>query len=87
MLQRGEVEALIYERPVLGHMIRQYSWSDINILPNNLAVHEYSIALPADSPIKKSLNRALLKVIHRPDWQGVVDRYIGDTGEAARGAP
>jgi ABC-type amino acid transport substrate-binding protein len=87
-LQRGDVDALIYERPILGHMIKQYSWGKVHILPHTLAVHEYAIALPPDSPIKESLNRALLKVIHRPDWQDVVKQYVGETDEAATaGAP
>jgi polar amino acid transport system substrate-binding protein len=82
-LQRGDVDAMVYERPVIGHMIRQYGWGDISILPHTLAVHEYAIALPSDSEIKEPLNRALLKVLHRSDWQDVVVQYVGETGEAA----
>jgi len=48
-----------------------------------LAVHDYAIALPTDSPIKEPINRALLKVVYGPDWKDVVQRYVGATNAAA----
>ncbi len=78
-LQRGEVEALIYERAILGHMIEQYGWRELQILPHTLAVREYAMALPVDSPLKEGINRALLKVVHQPEWRDVVQRYVGAT--------
>ena len=82
-LQRGEVDALVYERAILGYMIKQYGWGELHVLPHTLAVNDYGIALPADSPIKEQINRALLKVVHHPDWREVVQRYIGTTDPAA----
>jgi polar amino acid transport system substrate-binding protein len=82
-LQRGDVEALIYERAILGHMIKQYGWRELHILPDTLAVRDYAIALPFDSPIKESINRALLKVVQQPAWSDVVQRYVGATDPAA----
>jgi polar amino acid transport system substrate-binding protein len=76
-LQRGEVDALIYERPILGHMIKQYGWRDLEILPHVLAVHDYAIAMPSESAMKEPVNRALLKVVHAPQWKDVVQRYVG----------
>ncbi len=78
-LQRGDVEALVYERAILGHMIKQYGWRELHILPHTLAVRDYAIALPAGSPIKEPINRALLKVVHRPEWRDVLQRYVGVT--------
>jgi polar amino acid transport system substrate-binding protein len=78
-LQRGDVDALIYERAILGHMIKQYGWRELHILPHTLAVHDYAIALPANSSIKEPINRALLKVVHRPEWREVLQRYVGVT--------
>jgi polar amino acid transport system substrate-binding protein len=76
-LQRGDVEALVYERPILGHMIKQYGWRELQILGHTLAVRDYALALPAGSPLKEPINRALLTVIHRPEWRDVVQRYVG----------
>jgi polar amino acid transport system substrate-binding protein len=82
-LQRGDVDALIYERPILGHMIKEYRWRTLEVLPHTLAVRDYAIALPADSPLKEAVNRALLKIVHRPDWRDVVQRYVGATDQVA----
>ena len=82
-LQRGDVQALVYEKAILGYMIKEYGWNGLRVLPYTLAVREYAIALPNDSPIKKSINLALLKVIHGPKWKDIVQRYLGETGQFA----
>jgi ABC-type amino acid transport substrate-binding protein len=82
-LQRGDVQALVYEKAILGYMIKEYGWNELRVLPYTLAVREYAIALPNDSPIKKSINLALLKVIHGPEWKDIVQRYLGGTGHFA----
>jgi polar amino acid transport system substrate-binding protein len=82
-LQRGDVEALIYERPILGHMIKQYGWRELEILPHVLAVRDYAIALPAESPTKEPINRALLKIVQAPQWKDAVQRYVGSSDPAA----
>jgi len=48
-----------------------------------LAVQDYAIALPTDSPIKEPINRALLKIIHRADWKDLVQRSVGGTDQVA----
>lgn len=82
-LQRGDVQALVYEKAILGFMIKEYGWNELRVLPHTLAVREYAIALPNDSPIKKSINRALLKVIHGGAWKDVVEHYLGQAGHFA----
>ena len=78
-LQRGEVQALVHERAVLSHMIKEYGWRDLHILPHTLAVRDYAVALPHESPLKEPINRALLKVVHHPGWKDAVQRHVGAT--------
>ena len=75
-VQRGDVQALIFEKAIIGYMIKEYGWRDLLVLPHTLAVTDYAIALPTDSPLKERVNRALLKVIHGPRWKEVVQRYF-----------
>jgi polar amino acid transport system substrate-binding protein len=82
-LQRGEVEALVFERAILGYMIKEYGWREVQLLPHTVAVSDYAIALPTASSLKESLNRALLKVIHRPDWKEIVQRHVGTVDQVA----
>ena len=41
----------------------------------------YAIAVPTESEIKEPINRALLKIVQRPDWKELVTRYVGSTDE------
>jgi ABC-type amino acid transport substrate-binding protein len=82
-LQRGEVDALIYEKAILSYMIKEYAWRAVQILPHTLAVRDYAIALPTDSPIKEPVNRALLKIVQGPEWKDVVERYVGTADQMA----
>ena len=75
-MQRGDVQALIFEKAIIGYMIKEYGWRDLLVLPHTLAVTDYAIALPTDSPLKEQVNRALLKVIHGPRWKEIVQRYF-----------
>jgi polar amino acid transport system substrate-binding protein len=82
-LRRGDVQALVYEKPILGHLIAEYGWRELQVLPHTLAVRDYAIALPTDSPLRKSINRALLKIVQGPDWKELVKRYVGATDQVA----
>jgi polar amino acid transport system substrate-binding protein len=80
-LQRGDTEALVHEKAILGHMIKEYHWGELRLLPHTLAVRYYAIAVPTDSPLKEPINRALLDVMQRPDWKEVVQRYVGSADQ------
>lgn len=80
-LQRGDIDALIFERAILGHMIKEYAWTDLEVLPQTLAVHDYALAIPTGSPLKEAVNRAVLKVTQTPEWTELVERYVGPNDE------
>lgn len=80
-LQRGDVQALVHERAILGHMIKAYGWRELQILPHTLAVNDYAIALPQGSALKEPINRALLKVVHRPAWKDTLQKYVGTAND------
>jgi polar amino acid transport system substrate-binding protein len=82
-LRRGDVQALVYEKPILGHMITEYGWRELQVLPHTLAVRDYAIALPTDSPLKEPINRALLKIVQGPVWRDLVKRYVGATDQVS----
>ncbi|AOO84768.1 hypothetical protein BHK69_25365 [Bosea vaviloviae] len=76
-LRRGEVEALVFERPILGYMIKEYGWKDLVVLPQTLAVRDYAFAFPHDSAVKEKINRTLLTITQRREWRETVQRYVG----------
>jgi len=79
-LQRGDVDAVVYNKAILGYMIKDYGWKELSVLPQTLLVEDYAIVLPSDSPLRESLNRALLQIVHSLVWKAAVQRYI-DTAE------
>jgi polar amino acid transport system substrate-binding protein len=81
-LQRGEIQALIFEKAIIGYMMKEYGWRDLLVLPHTLSVNDYAIALPTDSPLKEQINRALLKVVHGPSWKTTVQRYFGTSDQS-----
>jgi polar amino acid transport system substrate-binding protein len=80
-LQRGDVQALVHERAILGYMVKEYGWRELQLLPHTLAVRDYAIALPQGSALKEPINRALLKVVHRPAWKDTVQKFVGTTAD------
>ena len=75
-LQRGEVEAVIYNKAILGHMLKEYGWKDLSVLPQILVVEEYAMILPSGSPLREALNRAVLHTVHSASWKATLQRYI-----------
>jgi polar amino acid transport system substrate-binding protein len=75
-LQKGSIDALAYDRPILGWMIRQGNLSaeltDVTFEPQS-----YAIALRNDTPLRKQLNVALLQAEQSDWWKDVLFRYLG----------
>ena len=71
------MDAVVYDKAILGHMIKDYGWRELEILPQTLLRYDYAIALPHGSPLRERINLALLRVIHQPAWEKTVKRYLG----------
>jgi ABC-type amino acid transport substrate-binding protein len=79
-LQRGNIDALAYDKPILAWMIRQRGLSaeltDVTFEPQS-----YAIALRNDRDLRKRLNVALLETAQSDWWKDVLFRYLGQTGD------
>jgi polar amino acid transport system substrate-binding protein len=75
-LQRGSIDALAYDRPILAWMIRQDGLSaeltDVTFEPQ-----DYAIALRNDRALRKRLNVALLEAEQSDWWRDILFRYLG----------
>jgi len=76
-LRDGRADAVVYDTPMLSYRARQNPNSDFSVLPRKFAFSHYGFALPDGSPLRESLNRALLGNIEKPEWNDMVYRYIG----------
>jgi ABC-type amino acid transport substrate-binding protein len=77
-LAAGDTDAVVYDAPILRYLCRQREDAALTVLPGTFDRQDYGIALPADSPLRETLNQAILEELRRPWWQERLRHYLGD---------
>lgn len=77
-LADGQVEAVVYDAPLLQYLTRENFHGRIAVLPHTFIRQDYAIALPQGSPLREKLNLVLEAEVRSPHWQDLVARYLGD---------
>lgn len=72
-----EVDAVVYDRPVLRFMIKEDYPGQVRILPVDLEEQDYAIMVPEGSSYLEELNQALLGAIEAGVLDNIVNRYLG----------
>ena len=72
----GTVEAVVYDAPLLQYLAADRP--DVSVVPQAFETQSYSIALPATSPLRERLNRALLSDRVRAERADILYRYLGE---------
>jgi polar amino acid transport system substrate-binding protein len=89
-LQRGElfealterkIQAVLYDEPFLRYEIRNQYPGRFTVVPLNLDTQLYAFAVAEGSPLRESINRALLREIHEPAWNDLLYHYLGRAPE------
>lgn len=73
-----EVQAVVYDAPILQYGIRQRFASRLQLLPHTIQRQDYGIALPQGSELREPINRVLLETLRTPAWQEIQQRYLGE---------
>jgi polar amino acid transport system substrate-binding protein len=60
VLERGSVDAIVYDAPVLNYYAARGGSGKVEVLGAIFNLEDYGIALPNNSPLRESINRALL---------------------------
>lgn len=76
-LARDDVDAVVYDAPILRYEVRQRFGSTLVVLPTVFDRQYYGIALPTGSALREPVNRALLRRIAMPEWETLLARYLG----------
>ncbi len=74
---RGEVDAIVYDDPLLRYLTLQTFPSQVEVLPFVFAKQNYGIAVPDKSPLRETINRELIRIVEHEAWQAVLQRYLG----------
>tara|TARA_R110000787_G_scaffold57455_19_gene131287 strand:- start:3027 stop:4124 length:1098 start_codon:yes stop_codon:yes gene_type:complete len=77
LLNAGEVDAVVYDRPVLRYLIHSGEMSQLHLLPQDLVEESYAIGLPPGSPLREEINRRMLELRAKPQWTDTLERYLG----------
>jgi polar amino acid transport system substrate-binding protein len=76
-VSRREVDTFVYNEPTLRYIVNHESKSGVAILSETLESRYFAFALPQDSPLRVTLNRALLKITAQPLWRDIQYHYLG----------
>lgn len=76
-LQRGAVDAMVHDAPILRYLVQHGSHGSVRVLPPVFEPQEYGIALADGSPLREAVNRALLHRIDSPKWRELLREYLG----------
>ncbi len=73
---RGDVEACIMSEPVLKYYAGTFFKGRIDVIQIPGERRLYAIGLPPHSPLRKTLNIALLGIGTSPEWDDILHRYL-----------
>jgi polar amino acid transport system substrate-binding protein len=76
-LTRGEIDAFVYDQPLLQYAAKTDFQGQIQVLSNTFRRQDYAIALPDKSPLKEEIDQQLLVQLESTGWQQQVGRYLG----------
>ena len=75
-LDNNGLDLVIHDMPSLNYSINNYSYADIDLLPNVLQQVGQTFALAKNLPVQDALNAALLNQIANPRWSVTLERYL-----------
>ncbi|AKH43306.1 Glutamine-binding periplasmic protein precursor [Croceibacterium atlanticum] len=76
-LRDGEIEAFVYDEPLLRYLVRNSYPHKLRMLPGTFGRQDYGIALPQDSPLREAADISLLEYIEGPIWRAEIRETLG----------
>jgi len=76
-IEAGEIEALIFDAPILRYLIHHELKGGLEVLPHTFHREDYGIALSKNSSLREPINRVLLQKIQGREWQDILHQYLG----------
>lgn len=77
-LGEGNVDAVVYDAPVLQYLAHTATDAKIRILPRLLEPSQYAIGLPEHSSMRETYNRLILDKLEGDAWRQLLKRYLGE---------
>ena len=78
MIEAQQLDAIVYDSPVLRYYATKAGQGKVRVIGIMLKPEEYGIALPAGSPLREEVNRALLALQADGTYQQLYTRWLGE---------
>lgn len=76
-IQSNQLDAFIHDKPQMQWAVLQGFSSTVRVLDMTLGDQVYAIALPADSPLRRQIDDALLEIVESDWWRLQQFKYLG----------
>ncbi|MEQ9443042.1 MAG: transporter substrate-binding domain-containing protein [Cyclobacteriaceae bacterium] len=77
-LESKQIKAVLYDKPILQYLVREDTRvEEVELLPQEILLNNYGIALPNGSSLRKRLNIAVLRKLTSPEYASIINRYLG----------
>ena len=73
----NKIDAFVYDELVLKHIVKTDFPGRVHVLAGTFDHYYVSMGMPDGSPLREPINRALLKIMEKDEWNRLVERYIG----------
>lgn len=73
----GQIDALVYDRPLLRYVIKQQNSRKLRLVPGNFGRQDYAFGLPQGSKLREGINESLLRRIDGQPWNALVKQTLG----------
>jgi polar amino acid transport system substrate-binding protein len=77
-LLAGQVDAVVYDAPILRYLVNTELRAPLRVLPRVFEPQSYAIALPPESALREPINRLVLRKTAEPQWRDLLYRYLGE---------
>ena len=77
LLEKGEIDAIVYDAPVLQHYASHDGKGKVKVVGLFFEEQSYGFALPVNSPYRERINVALLKLIEKGIYKEIHDKWFG----------
>ena len=77
LLKQEQVEAVMFDRPVLVYYVNQNPDQKLRVTEIRIALEPYGFVLPVDSPLEKLINVQLLNLVYSKDMAMFIERWLG----------
>ena len=74
----GQLDSVVYDAPVLQHVIRERYQGKVSLVPGVFERQDYAVVLPTGSALREPVNLAILRVLASPDWREARLRHLGE---------